>query len=94
MTCKDCVYYKVCYSRISYAMDYDEIGKEITDIQNRCKGFLDKSCFVEVVRCMHCQYFKTSVSKENYCDIHSTIWGKFYVKEKHFCSYGQKLAGG
>lgn len=49
MTCKDCLYWERCHSRISYVMDYDEIGKETTDIENHCKGFVDKSRYVEVV---------------------------------------------
>jgi hypothetical protein len=45
---------------------------------------------VEVVRCLHCQHFKTNVNKENYCDIHSTIWDKFYVRYDDYCSYGER----
>lgn len=45
---------------------------------------------VEVVRCMHCIHFKTSVIKENYCDLHSSTWDKFYVRVDNFCSYGER----
>lgn len=48
---------------------------------------------VEVVRCMHCQHFKTNINKENYCDIHSTTWDKFYVRDDDYCSYGRRIRG-
>lgn len=47
----------------------------------------------EVVRCMHCQHFKTNINKENYCDIHSTTWDKFYVRDDDYCSYGRRIRG-
>ena len=43
-----------------------------------------------VVRCCQCKYLKTIISKENYCDIHSTKWDKFYVKTDDYCSYGER----
>ena len=48
---------------------------------------------VKVVRCMDCIYFKTNINKENYCDIHSTTWDKFYVRDDDFCSYGERKEG-
>lgn len=48
---------------------------------------------VKVIRCMDCIHFKTNISKENYCDIHSTTWDKFYVRDDDFCSYGERKEG-
>lgn len=45
---------------------------------------------VEVVRCVNCKHLKTNIDKEHYCDIHSTIWEKFYVGFSDFCSYGER----
>lgn len=45
---------------------------------------------VEVVRCMHCKWFKTNTDKENYCDRHSAVWYKFYIRPDDFCSYGER----
>lgn len=45
---------------------------------------------VAVIRCCKCIHFKTNISKENYCDIHSTTWDKFYVRHGDFCSYGER----
>ena len=45
---------------------------------------------VKVVRCMHCIHFKASINKEHYCDIHSSVWDKFYVRVDDFCSYGER----
>ena len=45
---------------------------------------------VPVVRCRECKHFKTNINKENYCDIHSTRWDKFYVNENEYCSRGEK----
>lgn len=44
----------------------------------------------EVVRCMHCKWFKTNTDKENYCDRHSAVWYKFYIRPDDFCSYGER----
>lgn len=71
MTCKDCLYWERCHSRISYVMDYDEAGEETTDIENHCKGFVDKSRYAEVVRCKDCN-FATELDK--HCDINRTAY--------------------
>lgn len=48
-TCKDCIHYDVCLSRISFGMGYDEVtGKAIEDIDTRCHDFKDKSRFIEL----------------------------------------------
>lgn len=63
---------------------------------NDCMNVLDEQPtvdVVEVVRCMHCQHFKTNINKENYCDIHSTTWDKFYVRDDDYCSYGRRIRG-
>ncbi len=55
--------------------------------------FIDKfpvEDVVPVVRCRECKHFKTNINKENYCDIHSTRWDKFYVNENEYCSRGEK----
>ena len=49
MTCKDCILEPKCILRISYSMGDDETtGKELTDIEKRCKSFKNKADFVEV----------------------------------------------
>jgi hypothetical protein len=45
---------------------------------------------VPVVRCRECKHFKTNINKDNYCNIHSTRWDKFYVNENEYCSRGEK----
>lgn len=45
---------------------------------------------VEVVRCKDCKYFKTSINKEDYCELHSAVWYKFYIRADDFCSYGKR----
>lgn len=52
--------------------------------------YLIKNDVVPVVRCRECKHFKTNINKENYCDIHSTRWDKFYVNENEYCSRGEK----
>ena len=48
-TCNDCLYHETCHGRIAYCMDIDEAtGKEILDIEKRCKDFKNKADFVEV----------------------------------------------
>ena len=44
----------------------------------------------KIVRCIHCVHLKTNVDKENYCDIHSTTWDKFYVRLDDYCSMGER----
>lgn len=49
MTCKDCIHYDVCLSRISFGMDCDDVtGKDIEDIEKRCKKFAEKALFIEL----------------------------------------------
>lgn len=63
---------------------------------NNCMNVLDEqptADVVEVVRCMYCQHFKTNINKENYCDVHSTTWDKFYVRDDDYCSYGRRIRG-
>lgn len=45
---------------------------------------------IKVVRCCECIHFKTSISEENYCDLHSSVWYKFYVRYDDYCSYGEE----
>lgn len=52
--------------------------------------YLPTADVVEVVRCCNCEHLKTNINKENYCDIHSSTWDKFYVKLDDFCSYGER----
>ena len=48
-TCNDCLYHETCYGRIAYCMDIDEAtGKEILDIEKRCKDFKNKADYAEV----------------------------------------------
>lgn len=47
MTCKDCLHYECCHSEIAYGMGSDDLtGKYFTDIETRCKNFINKACFV------------------------------------------------
>lgn len=48
MTCGDCYFYDVCYSRIADGYDDDNCGNVIQDVENRCRHFKDKSCIVEL----------------------------------------------
>lgn len=49
MTCKDCMHYDACLSRISFMMDYDDINDMfIKDIEKRCNQFKDKSKYIEL----------------------------------------------
>lgn len=73
-TCQKCIHYELCKTRI----DFNEYALEMQKF--KCSNF--------AVRCIHCQHFKTNINKENYCDIHSTTWDKFYVRENDFCSFG------
>lgn len=90
MTCKDCLYWARCHSRISYVMDYDETGKEITDIENHCKGFVDKSRYVEVVRCKDCKHFCPYEGEEHKGDCEELVGLESCVYEDDFCSYGER----
>lgn len=49
MTCKDCMHYDACLSRISFMMDYDDINDMfIKDIEKRCNQFKNKSKYIEL----------------------------------------------
>ncbi len=48
MTCKDCIHYDVCLSRISYMMGIDDLtGALITDIEKRCKNYNGRKRAIE-----------------------------------------------
>lgn len=61
----------------------------IYEVFERVNDLLNKD-IVPVVRCRECKHFITNINKENYCDIHSTRWDKFYVNENEYCSRGEK----
>ena len=44
----------------------------------------------KVVHCRNCIHYKANINKENYCDVHSTRWDKFYVRDDDYCSYGER----
>lgn len=48
MTCEDCYFYDVCYSRIADGYDDDNCGNVVKDVENRCRHFKDKGCIVEL----------------------------------------------
>ncbi len=77
--CKICYHYELC----------KEDERCLPEYLN-CNFFKCKNEVVEVVRCAECRYYKTNTDRENYCDIHSTRWDKFYVNEKEYCSRGEK----
>ena len=85
-TCNDCLYHETCHGRIAYCMDIDEAtGKEILDIEKRCKDFKNKADFVEVpCRCEECKCYETYY--------HMCNRTGHYVKMKcdDFCSYGER----
>ena len=70
-------------------MDIDEAtGKEILDIEKRCKNFKNKADFVEVpYRCETCKRKKGKVNEcgDVYCILH-----KGYFDRDAFCSYGER----
>ncbi len=89
MTCKECVHHDACKDMCEFYDGHcDDLDKEINAEQ--CKYHKNKADVVEVVRCLNCIHFKTNINKENYCDIHSTRWDKFYVREDDYCSIGEK----
>ena len=95
MTCKDCILEPKCILRISFFMGDDELpGKELTDIEKRCKSFKNKSDFVEVVRCEKCKHGDVSImalSKDGeeyigcYCNLKNIV-----TDIDDFCSYGER----
>lgn len=60
------------------------------DVCPDCRYFEEAEDVVPVVRCCNCIHLKTNISKENYCDFHSTYWDKFYVRLDDFCGYGER----
>ena len=48
MTCEDCYFYDVCYSRIADGYDDDNCGNAVKDVENRCRHFKDKGCIIEL----------------------------------------------
>ena len=86
-TCKDCLYYPHCYSRIAFMMDVDEVrGELLTDLDKRCKGFQNKADVVPVVRCKDCLYYfppfcKRPKNRPNHTHA---------IMPDDYCSYGER----
>ncbi|MBR2503311.1 MAG: hypothetical protein IKB62_04210 [Oscillospiraceae bacterium] len=47
-TCKKCIYYEKCLSRICHGMGIDVNDKPSQDMEVRCRDFKDSSKFIEV----------------------------------------------
>lgn len=74
-------------------IELEPLIEEITSCKKTLKQCIDDAPRVDavpVVRCMHCIHLRTSINKENYCDLHSSVWYKFYVRVDDFCSYGER----
>ena len=88
-TCKDCLHHKACSAdNENYFM---LIG--CVNVESNCIDFVDKSNFVEVVRCKDCKHCRNSV----YPFIDHTlreckVW-KSATREDDFCSYGERREG-
>lgn len=81
MTCKDCLH--KCY---------------VNDIDlnlETCNFFIDKTKFVEVVRCKDCKYFEIDEEDElGECKcgyITVSYNGALYPHRTDFCSYGERV---
>ena len=86
MTCKDCLYYEMCYMVEHYGWSEED---------GTCVNFKNKADFVEVVRCKnckHCDHFYPSkaIGEEAvetwYCE-----WSKGSRLPDDFCSCGERV---
>lgn len=80
-SCEDCIHETVCPNKDNYS--------DVLNVGDYCGDFKDKKNIVEVVKCKDCKRcIKTSL--EDYCDLHSTRWDKFYVKGNGYCNFGER----
>ena len=80
MTCKDCLFDKVCYLVEHYGVDLTEDGVEYD-----CDQFLDRNKYAKVVRCKDCRYLQHD-SNGYWCfnDYEHNL------QLDDFCSYGER----
>jgi hypothetical protein len=74
-------------------MDIDEAtGKELLDIEKRCKDFKNKADFVEVVRCRVCKYSKIHTCAITGIETFFCDYGEkpVVVEPTHYCGYGER----
>lgn len=76
MTCKDCIHYDVCGGYTLTDLDRDVFhyaregrADEITDIEERCSGFKDKSRFVELPCKVGDKVYKITRNKVKECEV-------------------------
>jgi hypothetical protein len=92
VNCKDCIGYKFCsVGRIREADFYDrENTVQYGRAEYLCPNFRNKADFVEVVRCRDCRHSVDDICKGLvYCNEHQKS-----MREKDFCSYGERKKDG
>ncbi len=88
MTCKDCLYYKVCsdFRGNICETDLNRFMEYRGTPDGLCEHFKNKADFVEVVRCKDCKKARRIDNVGNHrCFVHQNT-----VKGMHFCSHGEK----
>lgn len=79
MTCKECVHYGIC--------EYSTI----VDRAIKCKDFICKVNYIEVVRCKDCKHATFYSCKNDAC--YNAIICEYRLgagDENFFCSYGER----
>jgi hypothetical protein len=83
-TCGDCIHADICKQVNGGWFSRENIAY--------CKGFVDKSNFVEVCRCKDCKHFYHSISsdRDGRCVQFGTYDTDPSVYLTDFCSYGER----
>lgn len=91
-TCNDCLYHETCHGRIAYCMDIDEAtGKEILDIEKRCKDFKNKADYAEVKRGYWIEGYRGLCPREKV--IVCNLCGRTTEIKELYCHCGAKMDG-
>ena len=93
MTCKDCLYVKVCDNLIAHGLPFED-GKY--PAEEFCDLYKSSADVEEVVRCKDCKHWchETAGMIEHYeCSVFCDCHGIGYLTgADDFCSYGERKA--
>ena len=97
-TCKECFHCAACDMIYESCTGKSVEGLEFPNDAELCKHFIDRTKYVEVVRCKDCKHWQPSGSwagnsEDDLQPIGGCEWANCCRKANDFCSYGERREG-
>lgn len=91
MTCPDCLNYDWCKNANGCTDYFDEDDCVINDVENECRGFINKFDFIPVIRCKDCnQSFQRYDHTLSYLQLWWCDKWKNIMRGCDYCSFGER----